>query len=321
MTAAQDTRPIQLLLPGPLLPELVEQLEARYTVHRWWEVEDRAAFLQAHGGAIRGIVTSGRFGASRELIDSLPALEAILSFGVGYDPIDIDAAKARGVIVTNTPGVLDDCVADTALALLLSASRRIAEADRFVRAGRWPQEGLGLGRKLGGKVCGIAGLGNIGRQIAARAEAFGMRIAYFNRRRRDDVPAHYAYFADVRSLAQASDYLVLSVPGGAQTRHLVDAEVLRALGGQGFLVNVARGSVVDEAALVRALQDKTIAGAGLDVFEHEPQVPPELLALDNVTLLPHIASATFETRKAMADLLLANVDGWFRSRQAPTRVV
>lgn len=322
MTAATAyTQNIDLLMVGPLLPELIQDIGSRYRLHRWWEIEDRAAFVRTHGAAVRGIVTSGRFGADKALIDSLPALEAIVSFGVGYDPIDVDAARARGVVVTNTPGVLDDCVADTALALMLAVSRRIAEADRFVRAGRWPQEGFGLGRKLGGKVCGVAGLGNIGRQIAARAEAFGMEIAYYNRRARSDVPAHYRYVDDVQSLASVSDVLVLAVPGGASTRHLVDAGVLDALGPEGFLINVARGTVVDEAALVQALQRGGIAGAGLDVFEHEPQVPAELMAMDNVVLLPHIASGTVETRRAMADLLIANLDGWFGERQVRTRVV
>ncbi|MEJ2803119.1 2-hydroxyacid dehydrogenase [Comamonadaceae bacterium PP-2] len=317
----ESTASIDLLMAGPLLPDLMADIESRYRVHRWWEIKDQAAFLKTQGPAIRGIVTSGRFGADKALIESLPALETIVSFGVGYDPIDIATAQARNVAVSNTPGVLDDCVADTALALMLAASRRIVEADRFVRAGRWPNEGFGLGRKIGGKRCGVVGLGNIGLQIARRAEAFGMDIAYYNRRQRSDVPANYAYHADVLSLAQASDYLVLAVPGGAQTRHMIDASVLEALGPQGFLINVARGTVVDETALVTALQSKTIAGAGLDVFEFEPQVPAELMSLDQVVMLPHIASGTFETRKAMADLVVENLDAWFSRRELLTRVV
>lgn len=315
------SNPADLLMVGPLLPEIVTYVESRHRLHRWWEMEDPALFLRDRGAAVRGILTSGRFGATRALMDSLPKLEAIISFGVGYDSIDIDAARSRGLAVTNTPGVLDDCVADTALALILALGRRICEADRFTRAGRWPQASFGLGHKVGGKRCGIVGLGNIGRQIALRAEAFGMQISYCNRRRRDDVPAHYQYCPDLPALARESDYLVLAVPGGKQTRHMVDAQVLDALGPQGYLVNIARGSVVDETALARALQEGRIAGAGLDVFEHEPRVPEALMDMDNVVLLPHIASGTHETRKAMAGLFMANLDGWFERREAVSRVV
>ncbi|WP_459614898.1 2-hydroxyacid dehydrogenase [Bordetella sp. 2513F-2] len=315
-----STRHVDLLMVGPLPPAVIDDIDRRYRLHRWWEIEDRQAFLQDRGRAVRAIVTSGRYGATRELIESLPSLEAIISQGVGYDPIDVSAATARGVVVTNTPGVLDACVADTALALILAVSRRVCEADRFVRAGRWPEEAFPLARKTSGKRCGIVGLGNIGRQIAVRAQAFDMQIGYYNRRARQDVPADYRYYPDIVELARDSDYLVLAVPGGVQTRHLVDGRVLEALGPDGCLINVARGSVVDEAALVRALQQGAIAGAGLDVFEHEPQVPPELLAMDQVVLLPHIASGTVETRQAMADLVLANLDGWFSRRQVLTPV-
>jgi len=316
----QDTRNIDLLMVGPLAPALIDEIGGRYRLHRWWELDDRQAFLEGPGRAVRGIVTSGRFGATKTLIDSLPRLEAVVSQGVGYDTVDVAAARARNVVVTNTPGVLDDCVADAALALILAVSRRICEADRYVREGRWPEEGFRLGRKIGGKRCRIVGLGNIGRQIAARAEAFGMSIAYYNRSPRSDVPARYRYCADVVTLAGESDYLVLAVPGGPQTRHLVGAAVLRALGPEGVLVNVARGSVVDEAALVQALQGGVIAGAGLDVFEHEPQVPQALKEMTQTVLLPHIASATVETRQAMSDLVLSNLDGWFAHGKAVTPV-
>jgi lactate dehydrogenase-like 2-hydroxyacid dehydrogenase len=312
--------PAELLMVGPLLPELAARMQARYRVHRWWEVGDTAGFLARHGAGIRGIATSGRFGATRELIEALPNLEVIVSFGVGYDPIDMEAARARDVVVTNTPGVLDDCVADTALALMLGVSRRVCELDRFVRAGRWLEASPPLGRKLGGRRCGILGLGNIGRQIARRAEAFGMDIAYHNRQPRRDVPAHYRYCGDVLALARESDILVLSLPGGADTRQLVDARVLDALGPEGVLINVSRGSVVDQAALIRALQEKRLAGAGLDVYENEPEVPPELCAMDQVVLLPHVGSSTMETRQAMSDLVMANLDGWFERRRPLTPV-
>lgn len=321
MTSPLNTPAADLLMVGPLLPELTADLESRYRVHRWWDAPDQAALLREHGPAIRGIATSGRFGAPRTLIDALPALEGVFSFGVGYDTIDVAAAQARNVLVTNTPGVLDACVADTALALMLAAPRRIAEADRFVRAGRWPQEGFGLGTRMSGKRCGIVGLGNIGLQIARRAEAFDMPILYTSRKPRADAPAHYRYCADVLELAAASDFLVLAVPGGAATRHLVNAAVLDALGPDGWLINIARGTVVDETALAAALRERRIAGAGLDVFEHEPATPAEWNAMDNVVMLPHIASGTHETRRAMADLMLANLDGWFRDGKTVTRVV
>lgn len=320
MTEQTPSRP-QLWMPGPLAADLIEQLESRYYLHRGWTIEDAPAYLRAHGDNIRAIATSGRFGASRQLIDSLPALEAIISYGVGYDPIDMDAARRRDLAVSNTPGVLDACVADTALALLLAVARRICEADRFVRAGRWPDENFGLGTGLAGKRCGILGLGNIGLQIARRAEAFGMDILYSNRRPRSDAPPQYAYRADATLLAADSDFLVVAVPGGAGTRHLVNEAVLQALGPRGRLVNVARGSVVDEAALVGALTSGTIAGAGLDVFEHEPQVPPSLFDMDNVVLLPHIGSGTEETRRAMADLFMTNLDGWFTDRRLATPIL
>ncbi|MEI2418387.1 2-hydroxyacid dehydrogenase [Orrella sp. JC864] len=310
----------ELWMPGPLAPALSEAIAQRYRVHQGWTVDDVPAYLREHGPRIRAIATSGRHGADRALIESLPALEAIISYGVGYDPIDVQAAHERGVAVSNTPGVLDACVADTALALLLAVSRRVCEADRFVRAGRWPSEGFGLGASLAGKRCGILGLGNIGLQIARRAEAFGMQVLYANRQPRPDAPAHYGYRPDAASLAQDSDWLVVAVPGGAGTRHLVDAGVLQALGPQGRLVNVARGSVVDEAALVQALQQGTIAGAGLDVFEHEPQVPAALMEMEQVVLLPHIASGTHETRQAMAELFLRNLHGWFERRELATPV-
>ncbi len=320
MTATSEPL-AELWMPGPLAPDLVATLEQRYRVHRGWTIDDPAGWLREHGARIGAIATSGRHGADRALMQSLPNARAIISYGVGYDPIDIDAARELGMVVSNTPGVLDNCVADTALALLLSVSRRVCEADRFVRAGRWRGEHFGLGTSLAGKRCGILGMGAIGLQVARRAEAFGMEVLYSNRRPRADAPAHYGYRPDAVSLARDSDWLVVVVPGGAATRHLVDAKVLAALGPQGRLVNVARGSVVDEAALVRALEDGTIAGAGLDVYEHEPQVPEALMAMDQVVLLPHVGSNTSETRQAMGELFLRNLDGWFTQGKLESQVV
>jgi len=300
---------------------ITQHVEDHYRLHRWWEIEDKTSFLKAHGQNVRGIVTSGRHGASRELMESLPKLEAIISQGVGYDPIDITTAKARHIVVTNTPTVLNACVADTALALLLNVSRRFCLADRFVRDGRWDTETFPLTRKPSGKRCGIVGLGSIGLEIAKRAVAFDMSIAYYNRHPRRDVPSHYHYYDNLIALAENSDFLVVVVPGGAHTRHLINHAVLDALGSDGYLINVSRGTVVDENALISALQERRIAGAGLDVFEHEPSVPMALRAMEHVVLLPHVASGTEETRQAMADLVVKNLDGWFREGLVYTRVV
>ncbi|GGJ93461.1 2-hydroxyacid dehydrogenase [Pseudomonas matsuisoli] len=315
---SQASQRPQLLMMGQLLPALVERIEQTYDVHRFWEVQDKTAWLKANADKIDGIATSGVFGAKKELIDALPKLKAIISFGVGYDSIDIGAARDRGVIVTNTPGVLDNCVADTAFSILLALGRRVCEADRFVRAGQWPQGRFPLSGSIGGKVCGIVGLGNIGRAIAKRAEAFGMTIAYHNRSRRNDVD--YTYHETLEGLLEASDYAVLVVPGGGSTDHLIGAEQLKALGPKGYLVNIARGSVVDQDALIGALKDGTIAGAALDVFADEPNVPADLMGMDNVVLTPHIGSGTHETRQAMADLFYDNLEGVFRRGEAVTQV-
>ena len=317
MTAATQ-RP-QLLMIGPLLPSLMERIAAQYEVHRYWELADAPAWLQENAARIEGIATSGVFGAKAELIEALPNLKAIISFGVGYDAIDIAAAKKCGVTVTNTPGVLDNCVADTAVSILLALGRRICESDRFVRNGEWEKGRFPLSGSIGGKVCGIVGMGNIGRAIAKRVEAFGMTVAYHNRSRRDDVD--YTYHETLEGLLEAADYAVLVVPGGKATDKLIGAEQLKALGANGYLVNIARGSVVDEQALIEALQNGTIAGAALDVFAEEPKVPQALRELDNVVLTAHIGSGTHETRQAMADLFFANLDGVFRQGKAVTPVV
>ncbi|ARP78795.1 2-hydroxyacid dehydrogenase [Bordetella genomosp. 6] len=318
--AGGQTAAIDVLMVGPLLPALAAEVRQRYRAHHWWEAADPARLLAEHGERIRAIVTTARFGATRALIESLPRLEVIVSFGVGLDPIDMDAARERGIVVTNTPGVLEDCVADTAMSLVLSVARRICELDRFVRSGGWRAATPPLGRRLAGRCCGILGLGSIGLKIARRAEAFGMEVAYHNRRPRQDAPAHYRYCPDLPTLAARSAFLVLAVPGSAQTHRLVDAAILDALGPDGVLINVARGSVVDEAALVDALRDGRLGGAGLDVYQNEPEVPAALCAMDNVVLLPHVGGSTVETRQAMAQLFMRNLDGWFERRQPATPV-
>ncbi|SAL05286.1 D-isomer specific 2-hydroxyacid dehydrogenase [Caballeronia arationis] len=305
-TAAEPrNRPIHVLIAGLLHPGLMQRLEGTYATSRLWEQSDSRAFLAEHGARFEVLATSGAIGADKMLIESLPNLELIASVGVGVDPIDLKTARNRGVAVTNTPNVLNGCVADAALGLLLGVARRIAEADRFVRAGDWATEKFPLGTKVGGKLCGIIGMGGIGREIASRVVACGMRVAYHGPTPKSDLP--YEYYGSIIDLARAADVLVLSLPGGGKTRHIVDPRVLEALGPHGILINVARGSVVDEDALVSALANGEIAGAGLDVFENEPHVPPSLIALKNVLLTPHIGSGTKETREAMAHLVLDNI--------------
>ena len=294
-----------VLTVARLPPFLMQPLQAAYAVHDRLHETDPAAFA-AVAPRIRAIVASGESVVGAGLIAQLPALEIISVMGVGYDGIDVAAAKARGVVVTHTPGVLNDDVADLAIALMLAWARQVARADRFVRAGQWPAGPLPFGHKVSGARLGIVGMGRIGKAIAQRAAAFGMHIAYTARSAKADVP--HRFLPTAAALAAQSDFLVVITPGGAGTRKLIDAQVLAALGPQGCLVNVARGSVVDETALIAALQAGTIAGAALDVFENEPNVPQALREMDNVVLTPHIGSATAQTRRAMADLAFDNLN-------------
>ena len=304
-------RPHVLVASG-LWPPMMEALHGAFVVHDRVHQRDPAGFERV-APQVRAIAASGESRVGRDLIAQLPALELISVFGVGYDGIDVAAARERGIAVTHTPNVLNDEVADLAIALLLAVARRIPQADRWVREGRWRREGpMPLARKLSGGRLGIVGLGRIGQAIAKRAEAFGMSIAYTARSPREGVP--YPYLPSAEALAREVDFLVVITPGGAGTRKLIDARVLEALGPQGYLVNVARGSVVDEAALIEALREKRIAGAGLDVFEDEPNVPEALTALDNVVLTPHVGSATWQTRRAMMDLAFGNLQAHFAGR-------
>ena len=309
--AAAGSDPIEVLTAARLWPPLMESLRGAFRVHDRTHQGDAAAFA-AVAPRIRAIAASGESKVSRELIAQLPALEIVSVFGVGYDGVDVAAARERGIAVTHTPNVLNDEVADLAMALVLAVSRRLVEADRYVRSGAWADGPMPLARKVSGARMGIVGLGRIGKEIARRAEAFGMSIAYTSRNPRPD--ATYPYFPTAEALAREVDFLVVITPGGAATRKLIDAKVLAALGPNGYLVNVARGSVVDEQALVQALREGTIAGAGLDVFENEPHVPSELFALDNVILTPHVGSATWQTRQAMADLAFANLEAHFAGK-------
>jgi lactate dehydrogenase-like 2-hydroxyacid dehydrogenase len=291
------------------MPRLEEDVAREFDVCPLWKEADPEAFLRARGSEFTGVVTSAPTGASGALIEALPALRVIASFGVGFDRIDVEAARRRGVAVSTTPDVLTDCVADLAMGALVAVSRGIVAADRFVRRGAWSAGRFPLTTRVSGKRLGIVGLGRIGKAVARRAAGFDLEIRYHGRRAAPGVP--WAHEPSLVALARWADQLVLTCAGGAATHHLVSAEVLAALGPAGFLVNVSRGSVVDEGALVEALVAGTIAGAALDVFEDEPRVPARLLALENVVLLPHVGSGTHETRHAMADLVLANLRAFY----------
>lgn len=282
----------------------MKALQEAYTVHDCTHITDPAAFEQL-APRIVAVAATGESLVPADLLARLPQAKVVSVFGVGYDGVDVSAAIRHGIPVTHTPDVLTDDVADLAMGLVLSVGRTIPQADQFVRQGRWPQGPIALGKKVSGARLGIVGLGRIGKAIAQRAQAFGMSIAYTARSQKPDVG--YTYYPTAAALAAQVDFLVVITPGGAGTRHLIDAKVLQALGPQGYLINVARGSVVDEAALVAALQAGTIAGAGLDVYANEPHVPQALWTLPHVVLTPHMASATHETRQAMADLAYANL--------------
>ncbi len=289
-------------------------LDAAFTVHRLWQGVPDAVLARVRGMAASTL--AGPVGAAQ--LARLPALEIIANFGVGYDNIDIALAVARGIVVTNTAGVLDEEVADLTLGLLLATLRRIPAAERFVREGRWVQGAFALSPSLRGRRVGIVGLGGIGKAVARRLDAFAVEIAWHGRSDQPDVA--WPRYASVEALAQACDVLIVIVPGGAATRQLIDARVLSALGRQGVLINVSRGTVVDETALITALQHRTILAAGLDVFEDEPHVPAALLACDNAVLLPHIGSASQITRQAMGQMMVDNLAAWFATGAALTPV-
>ena len=281
--------------------------------------KDVPADIATRAADARVLVTSASRGASRELMASLPALEAVCNWGVGTDKVDVAAAREMGIAVSSTPDVLNDCVADLAFALMLAAARRTSEADRFVKAGEWRAIGdFPETIRVSGKRLGILGMGRIGEAIARRGAGFDMAIGYHNRSAKEGAPG--TYFADLEELARWADFLVIACPGGEATRHIVNAAVLDALGPRGIVVNIARGTVIDEAALVTALVEGRVGGAGLDVLENEPAVPDALKSLDQVVLTPHIGSCTRETRYAMSDLVLRNVVSWMEGRTLVTPV-
>lgn len=303
---------IDILQASRIPPFLTEGLKARFEVHA------RETATPEVLARVRAIVGGGEARIDQALMDQCPKLEVITICGVGYDGVDVQTAKARGVPVTHTPDVLNDDVADLGLALLLAVARNIPAADRFTRQGEWEKGPFPLTRKLTGSRLGIVGMGRIGQAIAKRAAAFDMDIRYHTRTVRQDVS--YVHEPSLTALAKWSDFLLVITPGGAATRHLINAEVLKALGPQSYLINVARGSVVDESALMEALRQGLIAGAGLDVYEDEPRVPAALRDLPNVVLTPHMASGTAQTRGAMSDLTLANLQAHFDGTALPTPV-
>jgi lactate dehydrogenase-like 2-hydroxyacid dehydrogenase len=295
-----------VLQVGQLMPSLAETLRTTYDAPVLPDGPEREGFLTEHGAKVEVAVTSGRFGVGTDVMEALPSLGAVINFGVGYDTTDIETARRRGILVSNTPDVLTDCVADAALGLTIDLLRGLGAAERFVRRGDWATGAtFPLTRKVTGKRVGVLGLGRIGRAIAARFEAFDCPISYHSRREVEGTT--YSYAASPAELAASVDILVVATSGGADTAQLVDRAVLEALGPDGWLVNIARGSVVDEVALVDLLTSGGLAGAGLDVFAAEPRVPEALLGLDNVVLLPHLGSGTVETRAAMAQLTLDNL--------------
>jgi len=306
-----------ILVTAQLPSVLYDPLKASYRCHDYYQASDKAGLLSANGAQIRGLVQSGRTMAPVSLLDALPKLEIISVSGVGYDGVPVAYCKQRGIKVTHTPDVLTDDVADVALGLILMTGRGFVSADRFVRTGAWEKRGPELTTKLGGKKVGILGLGRIGKAIAQRVAAMGMKVAYTDRIRQD---VAYEFFPDLAALASAVDFLVVACTGGEATRHAVNADVFAALGKKGTLINIARGSIVDEPALIAALESGTIKGAGLDVYADEPRIPSELLSMENVVLLPHVGSSTRETRLAMGDLCRANLDLWFAEKKVLTLI-
>ncbi|MBX9709756.1 MAG: 2-hydroxyacid dehydrogenase [Xanthobacteraceae bacterium] len=302
---------------GQMMPAVDAALAQDFVVYQAGS-ENLASVVSQFGGVIRGIATRGRQRTDAALIAALPKLEVISNFGVGYDSIDLAAAMARGIIVTNTPDVLNEEVADFTVGLVLSTIRELPQADRFLRDGKWLKGAYPLTQTLRDRTIGMVGMGRIGRAIAKRIAAFGVPIVYHSRKPQDGVD--YRHYPDLKTMASDVDTLIAVVPGGAATKHMIDAGIFAALGPRGILINVARGSVVDQNALIDALRDGIIHGAGLDVFADEPNVPLALLVLPNVVLVPHIGSGTHHTRAVMGELVVDNLRSWFAGKGPLTPV-
>jgi lactate dehydrogenase-like 2-hydroxyacid dehydrogenase len=307
----------EILQIAPMIANVETALDRDFTVHRLWQAEDRTRLLSEHGPAIRAVATGAGFGA--DLLAALPALELVASYGVGYDAVDTAACRARSVRVTNTPDVLNDAMAEMTVGLMIALCRRLPQADAFLRQGRWPEGSFGLTGELTGAHAGILGLGRIGKEIAARLQAFRMKVSYHGRTRQPHQP--FDYYPDLLAMARDVDWLIVIAPGTRETSGLVSREVMQALGPDGALVNVARGALVDEPAMIELLQSGGLGGAALDVFADEPRVPEALRALDNVVLSPHQGSATRKTRAAMGDLVVANLAAHFAGKPLLSPVV
>jgi lactate dehydrogenase-like 2-hydroxyacid dehydrogenase len=307
----------EVVLFGPAKPTIVKGLETVCTVFKAVEAADRDAFIAEHG-AVRAIACAqGQMSAN--LLEHFPKLEIVASFGVGYDNVDVKYAAAHGIIVTNTPEVLTEEVADTALGLLLCTVRELSQAERYVRTGRWATAGYPLSKAtLRNRTVGMVGMGAIGQAIARRLEAFGVPVVYHTRTPRPEVS--YRHYPKLLDMAREVDTLMVIVPGGAATANMINAEVLDALGANGIVINMARGSVVDEPALIKSLQDKRILAVGLDVYAKEPVVPEELIALENVVLFPHVGSASVYTRQKMDQLVADNILAWVAGKPPLTPV-
>jgi lactate dehydrogenase-like 2-hydroxyacid dehydrogenase len=308
----------ELLVIAPVHAPALDALSQHYTIHRLWQAQDRAAFLDSVAPRIRGLITPGAHGFAREHIEPLPKLEIVGVYGRGHAAMDLASARARDIVVANTPDRTVQSTADVAMGLILATMRRICAADRFVRAGLWETETVALGRDLAGKTCGIVGFGHIGAEVAKRAAVFDMSVAYHGLRKKPDVS--HPYYGSLEALARETDCLVVTCLLTPETRGIVNAGVLEALGPDGFLVNVARGPIVEEAALIVALQEQKIAGAGLDVYWDEPRVPDALRSLDNVVLTPHIGTTTRDNRDERTAILLTNLRAHFAGEQVPNAV-
>jgi lactate dehydrogenase-like 2-hydroxyacid dehydrogenase len=308
-----------VLVPVEGIAKISGDIESRVNLHRLWQAPDREAALARLAPNIKAVIATSHLAVvDAALIRRLPKLQIVASFGVGYDHIDAAFAGERGVIVTHTPGVLDDEVADIAMALTIATVRELPQAERYLREGRWRAGTYPLTASLRGRTMGIVGLGRIGKAIARRAAAFGLDVVYHGRHQQ--VAAPFLYYPTLIGMAKACDILMVAAPGGAGTRHIVNREIIEAVGPAGIIVNVSRGSLIDEAALIDALKERRLLGAGLDVFEHEPEVPEALLALDNAVLLPHVGSASVHTRQAMADLMIDNLKSWLDGKGPLTPV-
>ncbi len=315
----ESRKPLDVMMPSRGMGVVDDLIAERLPLHRLWLEADPDAWLAKQGPRLRALASNGhQFPIDAGFMSRLPQLEIVASFGVGYEHIDAEWAGEHGIIVTHTPGVLDDEVADIAMALTIMAVRRLPQAERFLRAGEWLKAPFPLTASLRGRTMGILGLGRIGKAIARRAQSLGLEIVYHGRHPQADVA--WRYYPSLTEMAKACDILMVAAPGGPETRRLVGAEVLRALGPDGVLINIARGTLVDEPALIEALRAGTILAAGLDVYENEPNVPAELIALDNAVLLPHVGSASVKTRRAMADCVVDNLVAWSEGKPPLTPV-